>query len=212
MLRVAPMRDVLNLLTRAILAGLPDDARVLCVGVGTGQELVYLAREFPGWQFTAVDPAPAMLDVCRRNAIEAGIDSRCTWHEGYLESLPSSEPFHAATCLLVSHFLTRQGERRALFRGIARRLGVNGTLVSADLASDMSTAGYLHLREAWISTLRYAGFPDEEIAAFIAAYGSTAAVLPPSHIASIIASGGFDTPVLFLQTLLIHAWYARKTG
>jgi hypothetical protein len=25
------------------------------------------------------------------------------------------------------------------------------------------------------------------------------------------ASSGFDTPVLFFQTLLIHAWYAKRT-
>jgi tRNA (cmo5U34)-methyltransferase len=53
--------------------------------------------------------------------------------------------------------------------------------------------------------------PAEEIEKFRASYGRDVAVLPPLEVESIIASSGFDTPVLFLQTLLIHAWYARRT-
>jgi tRNA (cmo5U34)-methyltransferase len=45
---------------------------------------------------------------------------------------------------------------------------------------------------------------------FRASYGRDVAVLPPQEVESIIASSGFDTPVLFLQTLLIHAWYANR--
>ena len=55
--KIAPLRDTLNLLTRLILSDLPADARILCVGVGTGLELIYLAHEFPQWRFTAVEPA-----------------------------------------------------------------------------------------------------------------------------------------------------------
>jgi Transposase DDE domain len=36
------------------------------------------------------------------------------------------------------------------------------------------------------------------------------AVLPPSEVASMIAAGGFDPPVLFFQNLLMHAWYAKR--
>jgi tRNA (cmo5U34)-methyltransferase len=59
--------------------------------------------------------------------------------------------------------------------------------------------------------LRYAEVPAEEIEKFRDSYGRNTAVLPPIEVESIIASSGFDTPVLFLQTLLIHAWYARRT-
>jgi tRNA (cmo5U34)-methyltransferase len=59
--------------------------------------------------------------------------------------------------------------------------------------------------------LRYSEVPAEEIEKFCASYGRDVAVLPPLEVESIIASSGFDTPVLFLQTLLIHAWYARRT-
>ncbi len=208
--KIAPLRDTLHLLIRLILAELPTDARILCVGVGTGLELIYLAREFPQWQFTAVEPAPAMLEICRQKAEACGVASRCTWHEGYLDSLSVSEPFHAATCLLVSHFFMQQKERRNFFGQIASQLRPQGYLVSADLASDMSSESYQSLREMWTRMLAYAEYPEQDIKEFLAVHGRDVAVLPPDEVSSIIASSGFDQPTLFLQTLFVYAWYSRR--
>jgi tRNA (cmo5U34)-methyltransferase len=209
--KLAPLLDALHLLIHLVLSELPADARILCVGVGTGTELINLAQKFPQWQFTAVEPAAPMLDICRQRAEECAITSRCTFHEGYLDSLPPSNSFDAATCLLVSHFFMQQDERRNFFSQIASRVRPNGYLVSSDLSSDMSTPAYQSLLEVWLRMLRYSEVPAEEIEKFRASYGRNAAVLPPLEVESIIASSGFDTPVLFFQTLLIHAWYAKRT-
>jgi len=207
--KLAPIRDALDLLIRIVLSELPTDARILCIGVGTGKELIDLAQAFPQWQFTAVEPAAPMLDICRQRAKECGIESRCTFHEGYLDSLPESDSFDAATCILVSHFFMEIEERRNFFRQIAARLRPKGYLVNADIASDMSTAAYKSLFEVWVRALKYSEMPAEAVEKFRAACGQDVAVLPPQEIASIIASSGFETPVLFLQTLFIHAWYSR---
>ena len=207
--KLAPIRDALDLLIRMVLSELPTDARILCIGVGTGKELIDLAQAFPQWQFTAVEPAAPMLDICRQRAKECGIESRCTFHEGYLDSLPESDSFDAATCILVSHFFMEIEERRNFFRQIAARLRPEGYLVNADIASDMSTAAYKSLFEVWVRALKYSEMPAEAVEKFRAACGQDVAVLPPQEIASIIASSGFETPVLFLQTLFIHAWYSR---
>jgi len=203
------MRDALHLLIRVILSELPTDAHILCVGVGTGSELIYLAQNFPQWRFTAVEPAAAMLDICRQRTQECGIASRCTFHEGYLDSLPASDSFNAATCLLVSHFFMQPEERRRFFREIAARLRPDGYLVSSDLASDMSASAFKSLFEVWLRTLKYSDLPAEEVEKFRASCGRDVAVLPPQEVESIIASSGFDTPVLFFQSLLIHAWYSK---
>jgi tRNA (cmo5U34)-methyltransferase len=207
--KLAPMRDALHFLTRLVLSERPDDAQVLCVGAGTGSELLYLAQQFPQWQFTAVDPAAPMLNRCRQKAEEAGIASRCTFHIGYLDSLPASDTFDAATCILVSHFIMQREERHNFFRQISGRLHPNGYLVNADLASDMSSPAYKSVLKVCVRSLQYAEIPAEEIEKIISLYGQSIAVLPQQEVESIIASSGFEAPVLFCQTLLIHAWYAR---
>jgi tRNA (cmo5U34)-methyltransferase len=208
----APMRDSLNFMIRSIFAELPINARILCIGVGTGSELIDLAQAFPQWQFTAVEPAAAMLDICRQKVEKCGITSRCTFHQGYLDSLPGSDTFDAATCLFVSQFLLQPEDRRNFFYQIAVKLRSQGYLINADLAYDRSAAAYPELLDIWLRIMTSAGMPVEMVRARIsAAYGRDVAVLPPSEVASIMAAGGFDPPVLFFQTLLMHAWYAKRT-
>jgi tRNA (cmo5U34)-methyltransferase len=209
---LAPMRDALHLLTSAILADLPTESRILCVGAGTGQELIYLADKFPRWRFTLVEPSAPMMAVCRRKAAEYGMTSRCEFHEGYLDSLPPAAPFNAATSLLVSQFILAPEARADFFRGIAERLRPGGYLVSADLASDTSSATYQSLLEVWLRLMRETGSAPEQLERLREIYGRDVAVLPLEQVRSIIASAGFETPVLFLQTVLIHAWYTRRSG
>ncbi len=203
-------REAMFTFMRLILADLPPDAHILCVGVGTGTELIALAQAFPNWRFTAVDPAPAMLDVCRQKIEESGLSARCTFHEGYLDSLPPGESFDAATCLLVSHFFNQSQERSDFFGQIAARLKPSAFLISSDLVLGQSPPVYESLFEVWTRMLRGSGWSEENIENIRTAYGRDVAKLTAPQVESIIEAGGFETPVLFFQTLFIHAWYSKR--
>lgn len=208
--KTAPIRDCLHFLLGGLFADLPEDARILCVGAGTGAEIAHLAGLHPGWRFVAVEPSGAMLEVCRRKARQAGFAERCTFHEGYVDSLPADEPHDAATCFLVSQFILDEAERIRFFAEIARRLKPGGLLASSDLASDVASPEYEVLLRAWMTMMASSAVSPEMIARMRHAYANDVGVLPPMEIASMISAGGFQRPVPFFQAGLIHAWCSRR--
>jgi tRNA (cmo5U34)-methyltransferase len=210
--KLAAFRDGLHLLMGSIFCELPVDSRILCVGAGTGAEMVYLANRFPQWTFTAVEPSGVMLNVCRKHAEEHGFAARCSFHEGYLDSLVPTEPFDAATCLLVSQFILEPQARSNFFRTIAERLKPHAILASSDLASDLKSPAYQNLLRVWFRTMAGADIPPEGLQRMREAYGRDVAVLPASEIEAIIVSGGFESPIQFFQVGLIHAWYSRRAA
>jgi len=210
--RMAPTRAGLQFILESIFVDLPENARVLCVGVGTGLELAHLARHFPDWSFTVVEPSGAMLEICRQRANAEGFASRCYFHEGYLDSLPTQDMHAAATCFLVSQFILDQQARSSFFHGIAQRLGPGGILTSSDLASEVGSREYEALLRAWLNMMSSAGIEPERLERIRVAYAKDVAILPPKVIAAIIERGGFEAPVQFFQAGLIHAWFARRVS
>lgn len=210
--KTAPIRDALHFLLEAVFAELPAQARLLCVGAGTGEEIAYLAKRFPEWRFCAVEPSAAMLDVCRAKAENEGFAARCQWHEGYLDALPVQAGFDAATCFLVSQFILEQKARIAFFRGIAARLRPGGLLASADLSADTASPAYDALLTVWLNMLRAAGIPAAGLEQLRAAYTRDVALLPAARVAALIQAGGFEAPVPFHQAGLIQAWFARRAA
>ncbi|HWL63143.1 MAG TPA: methyltransferase domain-containing protein [Steroidobacteraceae bacterium] len=210
--RLSPLRDCLHLLVQSLFAGLREDTRLLSVGAGTGAEIAFFARAFPRWRFTAVDPSGSMIGVCRQRAEAGGFLSRCSFHVGYIDSLPEDEPYDAATCFLVSQFLLDRDERTGLFRAIATHLRPDGLLASTDLASDTNSAAYEELLPPWFTLMASSGLDAEKLERMRANYARDVAILPPAEVASLIATAGFTSPVQFFQAGLIHGWFARRAG
>lgn len=208
--RMAPLRDCLHYLLQGVLATLPAQARVLCVGAGTGAEIAFLARHNPGWRFTAVDPSPVMIEMCRQRALSEGYDERCEYHAGYLDALAESPPHDAATCFLVSQFLLDTGARTDFFRGIAARLQPRGILASSDLAADVRSTPYAELLPVWFGLIASTGMTPEALERMRTAYERDVGVLPPAQVESLIAAAGFSQPVPFFQGGLIHAWFSHR--
>ncbi len=199
-----PIKDALHLCMRMIFLELPEDAEILCVGAGTGAELIYLAEAFPKWKFTVVEPASKMMTLCYKETENHGIVSRCTFHEGYLETLSNNSQFDAATSILVSHFIVDNDKRAQYFSNIEKIIKPGGYLINADLSADMQSFNYNELLNVWVNMHNYAGMP-----ANIESFGHNVAVLSTEKIESIIIAGGFVSPVLFYKTLFIQAWYSK---
>jgi len=210
--RIAPINNGLYFLLESVLAELPQEARILCVGVGTGTELIHLAAVFPGWRFTAVEPSGAMLDICRKRVGEVGLSPRCRFHEGYLESLSLEEMHDAATCFLVSQFILDAQARSDFFRQIADRLLPGGILANSDLSADVESEDYDALLAVWQKVMATSAVSAEGLDRMKSGYAKDVAILPSAAVASIMESGGFDKPVQFFQAGLIHAWFAKRAS
>ena len=208
--RMAPIRESLLFLLETVFADLPEDARLLCVGVGTGAEMAHLARRFPRWRFLALDPSPRMIDACRARAERDGFADRCEFHAGLVETLPEGAAFDSATCLLVSQFLLDRAARTAFYAEIARRLRSGGVLAWADLAWDTAAADYPAMLRLWLRTMSGAGLDADAIERMRAAYAHDVAILPPDDVAALVANAGFEAPLRFHQAGMIHGWCARR--
>ena len=94
---MAPLRDALHLLAgRLLLQDLAETVEILCVGAGTGKEVLHLASLAPGWRLTALDPSADMLAVCKREVEAAGIADRVRLFEGYVDELDDGIAYDAA--------------------------------------------------------------------------------------------------------------------
>ncbi|WP_419570952.1 class I SAM-dependent methyltransferase [Rheinheimera sp.] len=208
--RLRPLQSALFFLVEQCLQQLPKQARLLCVGVGTGEELLYLAERFPHWQFTAVEPAAAMLERCRQKAQAAGVLQRCDLVQGYLHDLPVTASFDAATAFLVSHFLTEPQQRLAFFQQIARRLKPAALLLNADLAC-VEPALTLQAQISFWQQLMTGQRPDAaKLAQLMQSYRQDVAVSEPSELQWLLRQAGFAQVLPLFQAGLMQAWCAQR--
>jgi len=200
--RYVPGFSDLHRMTGILLAEhVPDDAHILVLGAGGGLELRALAAAYPGWRFTGVDPAGAMLDLAVRmlgpNAHRANLI------EGYIDDAPSG-PFDGAVCLLTLHFLGVE-ERTRTAAAIRERLKPGAPLVAAHGSYPQDET-----RERWLD--RYAAFAIASGAAPEQAFGARDAVsaavnmLSPEQDEAALRAAGFDNVTLFYAAFTWRGW------
>lgn len=209
--KLAPITDNLHFLINLVLHELTEEASILCVGVGTGTEIIKLAQWHPHWRFVGVDPSADMLNVCRLQLEEHGLSHRVALFHGYLTELPGADKFNAVLCLLVSQFIKADNERQMLFDMMASRLDPKGYLINAELSADLETPEFYAQLEAWKAMQSIAGSTQEQVANILPVWKEHVSILPPASIERFLRRSGFAMPIPFFQSLLIHAWYSRKS-
>ncbi len=207
--KLAPISANLHFLMRMVLEDLPANARILCIGVGTGADIFALAEAFPNWTFTGVDPSADMLDVCAERLQQAGLQHRCTLIHGYVQNAPADEPFDAAISLLVAHFIKPE-DRSDFFSQMASRLKTGGYLVNAEISADLDAPEFPVLLEDWKKVQTLMGATPESLANLAQTLRTGLSVLPPRQTEKILRQSGIPKPVQFFQSFLIHGWYGQK--
>lgn len=207
--KLSDISNCMHFLITLILRDLPVHSRILCVGAGTGAEILALARNFPEWSFVALEPSLPMLDVCRERMKEAGIADRCEFVHGYVQDFPLQSDFDAALSILVAHFIKRE-ERLNYFGQITERLKSGGYLVNAEISFDLGSAEFPSILKSWEAVQAQMGGTKESLAMLPKQLKELLTVLPPSETESLIRKSGINMPVRFFQALLISGWYGKK--
>lgn len=201
--RFVPGLDALHRMTGLLLAErVPEDAHILVLGAGGGLELKALADAYPGWTFTGVDPAGAMLRLAAQT-LGANAD-RAELVEGVIDDAPAG-PFDGAVCLLTLHFLATD-ERIRTVSEIRRRLKPGAPFVAAH-GSFPQGAGE---RDRWLD--RYAAFaiasggdPDQ-VAKGREAVATHVAMLSPEADEAVLRAAGFTGVEQFYAAFTWRGW------
>lgn len=206
--KLSQILDCMHFLLRLVLKDLPTHSRILCVGAGTGAEILSLSRAFPEWRFVALDPSHAMLDLCRERVRSAGISERCEFIHGYIQDVPSGPNFDAALSMLVAHFVSRD-QRLGFYQQMASRLRKGGYLASAEISFDLGSTEYQSMLKNWEAMQALTGATPESLAKLATQIKDMLTVLPPTEVEALLRQSGIESPVRFFQALMIHGWYGR---
>lgn len=207
----SPINKNLNFLIDLILKDLPSNARILCVGVGTGADIIDLANNNKSWSFVGIDPAKSMLDRCEVKLRENSLQNRCELFHGYLSDFKTDESFDAVLCLYVMHFLKDLSERAQMYSLMAKHLKPDGHLIDTQITVDFSSKDYQSLLENWKNLHGLAGSSKEKLNGMNKVLEEQLGVLSPSAVENLILNNGFRNATTFFQAFLIKGWHARKS-
>lgn len=195
----------------ALLEGrLGEEERFLVVGAGTGIEIVTFRSAHPGWHCTGVDPSVRMITLAQHRISEAGVGGGVVLRNGYVNGLPETPAFTAATCFNVLHFLDDDGSKTALLRDIAIRLEPRAPFVLFDLHGDRPSPEFDELYRAWQAYWRIQGMEESARADFLAELEAGIRWAPVERILELLEEAGFVEVRRFFTGLLYGGWIATR--
>ena len=207
-----PAYDALHRMLAPILQLLPEQARFLSAGAGTGGEILALAARFPHWHFTGVDASADMLGQCRERVQRAGLAARVHLEHCRMQDYQGGESFDAASSVFVGHFIRDPDEKRDYFRAIAARLKPGAPFILADLYGDRRSPEFVPLLQAWLLYYVSHGTTAEKLGADLQHVFDNMVFTPEEELHALLQGAGFTGIVRFYQSFLFGGWIATRSG
>ena len=177
---------------------LPSQGTVLEIGAATGKYTLELARR--GYKVTAVDLSAALLERCRKNLADEGLEARVRIviaDARNLDELKESQ-FDAVFLMGPLYHLVEEADRKLALQEAARRLRTGGVIFSAFTSRFGVLADLMKSKPDWIedqahvrSLLENGKRPDDSPRGGFRGYFAH-----PSEIAPLHEALGFETIVV----------------
>lgn len=200
---------MLTMLTALFQLYLTNDAHILVVGAGGGNEISALSQTHPSWQFTGVDPSEKMLAVAQSKVESLGLDDRVTLHQGVVQGLPQF-PFNAATSLLVMHFLPDDGTKLDYLKAIADRLQPGSLFVLVDSHGDKQSEVFKRLADGWQKRAQMVGMEAQRLNEVADGVWQHIQCVPEERTLELLAQAGFTRITRFYTGFIFAGWFAFK--
>jgi len=190
-------------------AYLPEQADLLIVGAGTGMELVRLGQAQPQWHFQGVDPSVKMLASAQQKLAQHQLAQRVTLTQGYTQDLPTDVRYHAATSILVMHFIP-EADKLQFLENIAQRLSPSAPFVLVDVFGQKASQELEHLMPVLQSYWNIMGLPPDKQQQLLAGFKQGVYPIAESSLLHLLKQAGFDKTIRFYTGLWVGGWLTFK--
>ncbi|RKG92635.1 class I SAM-dependent methyltransferase [Corallococcus terminator] len=198
------MQELIAATMTSVLGG-NESASILCVGVGTAQELLPYARYGrPTWRFTGTDTSPHMLAVARERLSSTGMGERMRLHEGALRDLPTGAPFDGAQMVGVLHHVAGAETRLELLREVVRRLKPGAPFIIGESVGNDPV-----LLAAEEEQLRVSGVSPEKLARRRKEMASLEIPASDEEFFALLRGAGLTEPRQLFASLQFKAFLVR---
>ena len=188
---------------------LPENAKILVSGIGTGHEAITYAENQKSWSIVGFDPTKEMVTSSKNKISQLRLSNRIIVVEGKIENIKENN-FDAATSILVMQFLKDNGDKENYLKNISEKLKEGGKLILIDLEGQKKSEKYKILLSAWKSHQYDTREDKDQIDKDFSHVDTDLQFIPEERIIELLKSSGFTKNYKFYQSYLFGGYIAEK--
>ncbi|KOY80571.1 class I SAM-dependent methyltransferase [Lysinibacillus macroides] len=183
-----------------------QQASILIVGAGGGNELSAWGQSNSNWSFTGVDPSEEMLQIASYKAEQLQLESRVQLLLGTIDHLPSADTkFDAASCILVLHFIEEWQEKLALLQNIHGQLKPGKPFALVSAFGQRDSAELQDRIKIWQSFFLDVGYPQAKVKD-MGKVIMNISFISDQQIEQLLKEAGFQHIARFFTSGLFAGW------